>query len=82
VKESFDHRQGGVLFFVGVVVLSGVADVAAGGPVATVDSDGDGLSDATEDALGTDPNDVDTDGDGIDAIDETNKSSIACEGCY
>ena len=31
-----------------------------------VDSDNDGLSNAQEDALGTDPNAVDTDGDGID----------------
>ena len=30
-----------------------------------VDSDGDGLSDATEAALGTDPNNADTDGDGL-----------------
>ncbi|MEN8206218.1 MAG: Ig-like domain-containing protein [Pseudomonadota bacterium] len=30
-----------------------------------VDSDGDGLSDATETTLGTDPNNVDTDGDGL-----------------
>jgi hypothetical protein len=29
------------------------------------DSDGDGLSDATETALGTNPNNVDTDGDGL-----------------
>ena len=33
---------------------------------ATADSDGDGLSDAAEAALGSDPNDPDSDGDGID----------------
>jgi len=32
---------------------------------ASVDSDGDGLSDATEAVLGTDPNSADTDGDGL-----------------
>lgn len=35
-------------------------DTTDGGPV---DSDGDGLTDEEEEALGTDPNDVDTDGD-------------------
>ncbi|MEQ8273996.1 MAG: DUF4215 domain-containing protein [Deltaproteobacteria bacterium] len=35
-----------------------------------VDSDGDGLSDDQEVALGTDPTDADTDGDGIDDGDE------------
>ena len=41
----------------------------ANGPV--VDSDGDGLSDAEEKALGTDPKKMDTDGDGItDLVEE------------
>ncbi len=37
-----------------------------------IDSDGDGLPDALEEALGTDPNDPDTDGDGIEDGDEVN----------
>ena len=37
-----------------------------------VDSDGDGLSDALENALGTDPNDADTDDDGVRDGDEPN----------
>ena len=36
-----------------------------GGPTDVADSDGDGLTDAEEIALGTDPNKVDTDGDGF-----------------
>ena len=35
------------------------------GAVSDVDSDGDGLTDAEEEALGTDPNNPDSDGDGI-----------------
>ncbi len=38
--------------------------------VAPVDSDGDGLTDAEEAALGTDPNNPDTDGDGLSDGDE------------
>ncbi len=37
------------------------------------DTDGDGLSDAQEKELGTDPNKVDTDGDGLKDGDEANK---------
>ncbi|RYZ06891.1 MAG: DUF11 domain-containing protein [Myxococcales bacterium] len=36
------------------------------------DADGDGLSDATEETLGTDPNDADTDDDGVKDGDEPN----------
>ncbi|MEM9862678.1 MAG: DUF4215 domain-containing protein [Myxococcota bacterium] len=36
-----------------------------GGPTAPNDSDGDGVSDADENAQGTDPNNADSDGDGI-----------------
>lgn len=36
-----------------------------GKPASTVDSDGDGLTDVEEAALGTDPNDADSDGDGL-----------------
>ena len=39
-------------------------------PIDPVDSDGDGLSDAEETELGTDPNDVDTDDDGWDDLTE------------
>jgi hypothetical protein len=38
-------------------------DIIVSAPI--VDSDGDGLSDATEAVLGTDPNNADTDGDGL-----------------
>lgn len=39
----------------------------------TVDTDGDGLTDAQEADLGTDPNNADTDGDGLTDGDEVNK---------
>jgi thiol-disulfide isomerase/thioredoxin len=45
----------------GVPLDSGAADIDAD-PAA--DADGDGLTNAEEEALGTDPNDVDSDGDG------------------
>ena len=38
---------------------------AGAGKCGDVDADGDGLSDAAEDALGTDPNDADSDDDGV-----------------
>jgi hypothetical protein len=42
-----------------------------------VDSDGDGLSDGDEHALGTDPNNPDTDGDGIpDGMEDNNNNGI------
>ena len=41
-------------------------------PVADQDSDGDGLSDAEEQRLGTDPNNPDSDGDGISDGEEVN----------
>ena len=40
--------------------------------VFTIDTDGDGLSDAEEGVLGTDPNNPDTDGDGLTDGDEVN----------
>ncbi|MGB1585756.1 MAG: hypothetical protein ACPHID_01765 [Thermoplasmatota archaeon] len=43
-----------------MVTLAGCAEDAS-----TTDSDGDGLSDATEQSLGTDPQVADTDGDGV-----------------
>ncbi len=51
-----------------VVMLAGCA--AVDDPTADVDSDGDGLTDAREVELGTDPFNADTDGDGISDADE------------
>jgi len=45
------------------VTFSDIRIYEAGAPV---DSDGDGLTDAEEQSLGTNPNNADTDGDGID----------------
>jgi hypothetical protein len=45
--------------------------LSAGYPL-TLDSDGDGLSDSVEAALGTDPYDPDTDSDGLTDYDEVN----------
>ena len=42
------------------------------GPEASADSDGDGLTDAEEASLGTDPNAADSDGDGLDDLTEVN----------
>jgi hypothetical protein len=47
-------------------VDSGTVDLGWHYPVSVLDSDGDGLSDAEEALLGTDPNDPDTDNDGVD----------------
>ncbi len=48
----------------GVVVLDD--DSVEDGDDEPIDSDGDGLSDETETALGTSPDNADTDGDGLD----------------
>jgi hypothetical protein len=47
--------------------------IEAGEEDTTTDSDGDGLTDAEERALGTDPNNPDTDGDGLSDGDEVNR---------
>ena len=53
---------------------------------AAVDSDGDGLSDSQESALGTNPNNVDTDGDGVNDGQEvalgTNPLSLDSDGDF
>ncbi|MFK8029058.1 MAG: OmpA family protein [Gammaproteobacteria bacterium] len=50
----------------GAEALTDGTDPTAGNPLDdAVDSDGDGISDPLENALGTDPNNPDTDGDGI-----------------
>lgn len=46
------------------------SDGSDGADPSTMDSDGDGISDADEEAAGTDPNAADSDGDGIDDADE------------
>ena len=48
------------------VVVAGDDDDDDDDPGGGPDSDGDGLSDAEEEALGTDPNNPDTDGDGYE----------------
>lgn len=65
----------------------GGTDTAAdGGAADSTDSDNDGLSDAEEEALGTDPDNPDSDGDGILDGDEIllgtdpNESDVACAG--
>jgi hypothetical protein len=45
-------------------VIDGGGTLIVGGEVIDMDSDGDGLTDAEEAALGTNPNAIDTDGDG------------------
>ncbi len=47
-------------------IVSGVSGLI----IVTGDSDGDGLADSTEEALGTDPHSTDTDGDGLNDGDE------------
>ena len=69
------HRLGSLL-----VLLSSGCVLDFGGPgdgdsASPVDSDGDGLSDAEEAALGTDPDSVDTDGDGYGDGDEVHAKS-------
>ena len=51
-----------------------------GGSGATLDSDGDGLSDAEEEALGTDPTSPDSDGDGVGDLEEVEAGSDPTDG--
>ena len=59
----------------GNVADSGSAYVFA---LAPLDSDGDGLTDAEEAVLGTDPNNPDTDGDGLDDFTEVDTAVNGC----
>ncbi len=52
------------------LACDGKSDEEGDEAAASVDSDGDGISDADEEALGTDPNNVDSDGDGIEDNEE------------
>ena len=64
---------------------SGTPGSGTGDCDATIDSDGDGLHDCAEEALGTDPMSEDSDGDGISDLDETDCSSDpldAADACY
>jgi hypothetical protein len=64
LSTSLDYG-GGILLVVTVLFAFAVVSGAAVGSVATgADSDGDGVTDATESTLGTDPNDANSDGDG------------------
>lgn len=68
------HYRGYILFFQGFNTVSvvGMRDdlLKKRVLVLAVDNDGDGLSDADEAVLGTDPGDPDTDGDGLNDGDE------------
>jgi hypothetical protein len=70
LQRSLDYRRGAFLLASLLIVLATVTGVAVGESFAPTDSDGDGLTDATENSLGTDPgavdSDGDNDGDGID----------------
>ncbi|HKH36748.1 MAG TPA: hypothetical protein VKA82_06180 [Rubrobacter sp.] len=56
---------------------TGAADGGRRGNGRGADSDGDGLPDRKEEAMGTDPNNPDTDGDGIpDGLDDANGDGI------
>ena len=52
----------------------------AGGSGTDVDTDGDGLTDAEEDALGTDPDDPDTDGDGL--LDGSDSNPLTADNVF
>lgn len=65
--------------------VTGAGPLSDGGkPGAFVDRDGDGLSDAEEEALGTDPTRADTDGDGLEdgqeAASGTDPTSVDSDG--
>jgi hypothetical protein len=72
LQRSLDYRRGAFLLASLLIVLATVTGVAVGGSFAPTDSDGDGLTDATENSLGTDPDAIDSDGDGInDSVERT-----------
>jgi hypothetical protein len=57
-----------------------VACAKAGAAAATSDADGDGITDADEHALGTDPNAADSDGDGVGDGDEVRAGTDPLDG--
>ena len=59
-----------------------VDSIAGGGAAtsATADNDGDGLTNAEEEALGTDPDAVDSDGDGVSDVDEFDHGTDPTQG--
>jgi hypothetical protein len=64
LSTSLDYRGEIVLVVTVRLAFAVVSDAAVGSVATGADSDGDGVTDATESTLGTDPNDANSDGDG------------------
>ncbi|MCA9516759.1 MAG: hypothetical protein KC635_17580 [Myxococcales bacterium] len=60
----------------GAEILNGLNPLVPGDDLELFDTDGDGLSDALEARLGTDPTAADTDGDGLDDFRELSKGVL------
>ena len=69
-----EDAKSGDIFHAVVTNGEGTTPIAADSFIVSEDTDGDGLSDAEEKELGTDPNKADTDGDGINDGDEVDGS--------